>query len=218
MKTSAKYIIVADWETGGLPNSKQKAFFDVPAVEWAMSCIDLEKLEIIDRYSAILPYNYKEDLIGYSEEVTAVHGITKEMQEANSVPLKEIYKTLKSWFSKYKNPRQLCTIAGHNFVTFDKPFLENFFIYMNDDINNYVRFWLDTMQLAHLSALEQIDFKLGTCCQLAGVDLVEAHRAQNDVDANALLLISYIKKLRGEGQTQLSNKKKIRFRNTFELQ
>ena len=74
------------------------------------------------------------------------------------------------------------------------------------------------MQLAHLSALEQIDFKLGTCCQLAGVDLVEAHRAQNDVDANALLLISYIKKLRGEGQTQLSNKKKIRFRNTFELQ
>lgn len=26
MKTSAKYIIVADWETGGLPNSKQRAF------------------------------------------------------------------------------------------------------------------------------------------------------------------------------------------------
>ena len=216
MKTSAKYIIVADWETGGLPNSKQRAFFDVPAVEWAMSCVDLQILEIIDQYSAILPYNYKEDLVGYSEEATVVHGITREMQEANSVPLKEIYKTMKTWFTKYKNPRQMCTI-GHNFVSFDKPFLENFFSYMQDDINNYVRFWLDTMNLAHLSALEQVDYKLGTCCQLAGVDLVEAHRAQQDVNANAMLLISYVKKLRGEGQVQ-GESKKVRFRNTFELQ
>ena len=217
MKTSAKYIIVADWETGGLPNSKQRAFFDVPAVEWAMSCVDLQTLEIIDQYSAILPYNYKEDLVGYSEEATAVHGITREIQEANSVPLKEIYKMMKTWFTKYKNPRQMCTIAGHNFVSFDKPFLENFFSYMQDDINNYVGFWLDTMNLAHLSALEQVDYKLGTCCQLAGVDLVEAHRAQQDVNANAMLLISYIKKLRGEGQIQ-GESKKVRFRNTFELQ
>lgn len=217
MKTSAKYIIVADWETGGLPNSKQRAFFDVPAVEWAMSCVDLQTLEIIDQYSAILPYNYKEDLVGYSEEATAVHGITREMQEVNSVPLKEIYKTMKTWFTKYKNPRQMCTIAGHNFVSFDKPFLENFFSYMQDDINNYVRFWLDTMNLAHLSALEQADYKLGTCCQLAGIDLVEAHRAQQDVNANAMLLISYIKKLRGEDQVR-GESKKVRFRNTFELQ
>ena len=63
-----------------------------------------------------------------------------------------------------------------------------------------------------------MDYKLSTCCQLAGIDLVDAHRALTDTKANALLLISYIKKLRGEGQTQLSNKKKIRFRNTFELQ
>lgn len=189
----------------------------MPVVEWAMSCVDLQTLEIIDQYSAILPYNYKEDLVGYSEEATAVHGITREIQEANSVPLKEIYKTMKTWFTKYKNPRQMCTIAGHNFVSFDKPFLENFFSYMQDDINNYVRFWLDTMNLAHLSALEQVDYKLGTCCQLAGVDLVEAHRAQQDVNANAMLLISYIKKLRGEGQVQ-GESKKVRFRNTFELQ
>lgn len=218
MKTSCKYIIVADWETGGLPNKTAKAFYDVPVVEWAMVCVDLEKLEIIDQYEAIFPYNYKEELLPYSEQATEVHGITKEIQDANAVPLKEIFKTMKTWFSKYKNPRQLCTVAGHNFVAFDKPFLENFFEFMGDDVNNYVRFYLDTMQLAHMSALEQVDYKLGTCCQLAGIDLVEAHRALNDTSANAQLLISFVKKLRGEGVREGVNEKKVRFRKTFELQ
>lgn len=217
MKTSCNYVIVYDFETGGLPNSNSRAFYDVPCVEIAMSCIDLKSLEIINQKDMIFPYDYKEGLT-YSEQATEVHGITKEVQEANFTPLKDIYKTCKEWFTKYKNPRQMCTLVGHNIVAYDNPFLKNFFEFMGDDIDKYVRFYIDTMNLAHISALEQIDYKLGTCCQLAGVDLVDAHRAQNDVNANAELFISYVRKLRGEGQstTQESVQKK-RYRDNFQL-
>ena len=66
----------------------------------------------------IFPYDYKEGLT-YSEQATEVHGITKEVQEANFTPLKDIYKTCKEWFAKYKNPRQMCTLVGHNIVAYD---------------------------------------------------------------------------------------------------
>lgn len=217
MKTSSNFVIVYDFETGGLPTKEKQPFLDIPLVEMAMSCIDMRTLEIVDRVEMIFPYNYKEDLAGYSEEATAVHGITEEVQEENSIPLKDIYKTCKQWFTKYKNPRQMCTLVGHNIVGFDNPFLRNFFAYMGDDIDKYVKFYVDTMQWAHLSALEQMDYKLGTCCQMAGIDLVEAHRAQHDVDANAMLFISYVKKLRGEGVAEISEQKEKRYREDFQL-
>lgn len=216
MKTSAKYIIMFDFETGGLPNSKQRAYYDIAAVELALVVIDCENLSIIEEKSFIFKDEYKEELI-YTKEAEEVHGIKKEVRQNNGVELKIIYKEVCAIFKKYKNPRQMCSMGGHN-ISFDIPFLRNFFEDMGDNIDNYVKYWIDTLSWAHLFALEQMDYKLSTCCQLAGIDLVDAHRALTDTKANALLLISYIKKLRGEGQTQLSNKKKIRFRNTFELQ
>lgn len=220
MKTSCNFILVYDFETGNLCNSNCIAFENAPCVEIAMCCVDMKTLKIVDELDLIFPYNYKEDLI-YSQQATEVHGITQEIQEENSTSLKDIYKTLKTWFTKYKNPRQLCTLAGHNIGGqsingFDNPFLKNFFAYMGDDIDKYVKYYIDTMLLAHISSLEQIDYKLGTCCQLAGVDLVDAHRALNDTKANANLLISYIKKLRGEGQN-IEKIKEQRFRETFQL-
>lgn len=216
MKTSSNYIIVYDFETGNLSNSKCIAFENAPLVEIAMVCIDMQTLQLIDEIDLIFPYGYKEDLV-YSEQALETHGITKEIQDENFTPLKDIYKTCKQWFTKYKNPRQMCTLAGHNIVGFDNPFLRNFFNYMGDDIDKYVKYYIDTMQLAHMSALEQMDYKLGTCCQLAGIDLVDAHRALNDTKANAQLMISYIKKLRGEGQQSIQEKKEQRYRESFQL-
>ncbi len=46
MKTSSKYIIFFDFETGGLPNKNARAFYEVPLVETAMVVVDMEKLEI----------------------------------------------------------------------------------------------------------------------------------------------------------------------------
>jgi len=45
---------------------------------------------------------------------------------------------------------------------------------------------------------------------------VEAHRAQHDVDANAMLFISYVKKLRGE-DVETVEKKERRYREDFQL-
>lgn len=220
MKTSCNYILVYDFETGNLCNSKCIAFENAPCVEIAMVCIDMKTLEIVDELDRIFPYNYKEDLI-YSEQATAVHGITEQMQEELTTPLKDIYKELKTWFTKYKNPRQLCTLAGHNIGGqstngFDNPFLRNFFTYMNDDIDKYVKYYIDTMHWAHISSLEQENYQLGTCCQLAGIDLVDAHRALNDTKANAHYLISCIKKLRGEGQI-IQKVEQKRYRDSFQL-
>lgn len=221
MKTASKYIICFDFETGGLPNKDNQAFHDVPLVETAMVIIDMENLSIVEKISAIFEDNYKEGLT-YAQQAEDVHGINKEIRQAKGLSLKEIYKTWLDLFKKYKNPRQLCTLAGHNIVGFDVPFLRNFFQYMNDDIDNYVKFYIDTMQFAHMSATEQQDYKLGTCCGLNGVDLVNAHRALDDTAANAELLINYVKRLRGDGESvkksnTTESKAESRFREAFQL-
>lgn len=196
MKTSCKYIIVFDLETGGLCSKDKKAFYDVPIVEFAMVVIDMEKLEVCEECSLILEPDYKEGLT-YEQQATDVHGITREIQESKGVSLKEVYKKWLELFKKYKNPRQLCTLAGHNIVGFDVPFVKNMFEYLGDDLDKYVKYQLDTMQIAHMAALEQQDYKLHTCCGLSNIDLVNAHRALDDTKANAYLLIEYVKSLRG---------------------
>lgn len=216
MKTSAKYIIVADTETSDLVSKEKPAFDTVALMEVALVVIDLEKLSVVEEKSFMFERDYKEGLI-YSTQAEAVHGITAEIQKENGLPLKTIYKEICNLFKKYKNPRQNCTLCGHNFQNFDFPFFKNFFKYMGDDIDNYVKFVLDTMLFAHMSALEQENYQLHTCCQLNGIDLVNAHRALNDTKANALLMIEYIKKLRGEGSSSKKEEKKSRFRETFAI-
>ena len=204
-----------DFESGGIPSKDKRAFYEIASVELAIVVIDVRTLEIVEEKNWIFEDEYKEDLI-YAKEAEDVHGITKKIRQENGVPLKTIYKELKSIFSKYKNPRQLCCMSGHN-ISFDIPFLRNFFEYVGDDIDNYVKYWLDTMLLAHMSSLEQINYQLGTCCQINGIDLVDAHRALNDTAANAQLLISYIKRLRGQGVQSESKTKKVRYRENFQL-
>lgn len=218
MKTSSKFLICFDLETGGLPSKDKRAFLDIPLVETAMVVIDMEKLSIIEECSMIFQPDYKEDLLPVDPQALATHGITRETQEAKGVSLKEIYKKWLELFKKYKNPRQMITLCGHNIVSFDVPFLKNFFEFMGDDLDNHVRFYLDTMQLAHMSALEQTDFKLSTCCSNLGIDLVNAHRALDDTKANALLMIEYVKKLRGEGSSISQNETpSSQFRESFAI-
>lgn len=219
MKTSSKYIICFDTETGGLISKDKPAFTTIPLMEIALVVINMESLSVEEKKSFIIERDYKEGLI-YSKEAEEVHGITEELQREKGISIKELYKELKNLFSKYKNPRQLSTLVGHNIVGFDVPFLVNFFSYMKDDLNNYVKFYLDTMQMAHMMNLEQQDYKLHTCCNLFNIDLVNAHRALDDTEANALLFIEMIKRLRGIGidkKTENIDNKKSSFRERFQL-
>ena len=204
MKSSSKYLICYDCETGSIPSKDKPAFDTIALIEIAFAVIDMEKLEICEEISMILPHDYKEGLV-YSAEAEAVHGITESIQNEKAISLKEAYKKCLDIFKKYKNPRQLCTLCGHNIVGFDNAFLENFFKFMGDDLSKYVKFSLDTMQLAHMAYTESENYQLHTICDKEGIDLVHAHRAGDDTYANALLMINFVKKLRGEGTATEQN-------------
>lgn len=198
MKTSVKYICVADTETGGLPDSNKKAFDDIALSEVAMVVIDCEELKIVDEYSATIA-PYKEGLI-YDPKAVEVNGLSKKILEESGSQLKDVYKTIKSYLTKYKNPRQKAILCGHNFTGFDMPFFENMFTYFNENIYDFVKWVEDTQKLAYFSMLESENYKLSTCCLKYGIDLQEAHRALADTRANALLMIEFIKNMRGSGK------------------
>jgi DNA polymerase III alpha subunit (gram-positive type) len=66
-----------------------------------------------------------------------------------------------------------------------------------------------------------VDYKLGTCCQKAGVELVNAHRAMADVEATADLFRYLVNCLRSNTQSvsEVVDQKveENRFRSTFEI-
>lgn len=215
MKTASKYVIVFDTESGGLPSKENRAFYEIALVEGTFCVVDMESLEIIDELDIMLQDEYKEGLI-YQAQAEEVHKITKAIRQANGKPLKVCFKEITDLFKKYKNPRQGITLVAHNH-NFDRPFLENFFEYMKDDLSAYVKYWLDTMQFAHMAALEQVDYKLGTCCSNYDIDLVEAHRSNADTRATAQLFIEFVKKLRGTGTVAAATEKVVRYRDTFQI-
>ena len=74
------------------------------------------------------------------------------------------------------------------------------------------------MKLAYYRHTTQENYKLGTCCKAEGVELVDAHRALADTKANALLMVQYLKSLRGTGEAVTAKAfKKSRFRESFSL-
>ena len=216
MNTYVKYICVADTETGGLPNKSKKAFYDVALCEVAIVVIDCIELKIVDEYSAIIkPYS---DTCEYSEQAAAVNGLSKEYLEQNGLPVKQVYSEVKALLKKYTNSRVGAVLCGHNFQLFDVPFFEGLFAYHNDNLWDYVKFIEDTMKLAYYRHTTQENYKLGTCCKAEGVELVDAHRALADTKANALLMVQYLKSLRGTGEAVTAKAfKKSRFRESFSL-
>lgn len=91
MKSSSKYLICYDCETGSIPSKDKPAFDTIALIEIAFVVIDMEKLEICEEVSMILPHDYKEGLV-YSAEAEAIHGITESIQNEKAISLKEAYK------------------------------------------------------------------------------------------------------------------------------
>lgn len=215
MKSSLKYIVVLDTETGGLFNSKVKAFDDAALIEVACVVIDCQELKIVEELSWILK-PYKDDLI-YSKEAEAVHGITKEVIENNGLEEKIVFKQFKQLLSKYKNPRHKAAICGHNLNGFDLEFIRNWFTFHNEDWESLIKWTFDTQAFAYMASDEQENYQLHTCCQNAGIDLVNAHRALDDTKATADLMIKYIEKLKGKANPVVEIEKKPRYREKFQL-
>lgn len=216
MKSSVKYVIVQDYETGGLPDSKNRPFLDVPLCEVACVVIDMAELIIVDEYQNLFLPNYKEGLT-YNPTALAVNGLTLEQLEEQGVEPKVVYKDLKEIYTKYKNPRHGAIVCGHNYTGFDHPFTVELFAYHGDDVWKYVKWVEDTQKLAYYASLEQQDYKLATCCAQNNIALTGAHRAIYDTRSNAQLFINFIKRLRGGGVVAGEEKKPFREQFKFQI-
>jgi len=215
MKSPYSNFVVIDVETGGLPNATKKAVFDVALTEVAFVAINKD-LEIIDQKSwMIKPYSDKAE---YSKGAEIASGISKQMCIDQGMDLKVAVQEMIIFLKKYKEGSSLPILLGHNFCTFDSNFMVNAFEFCKEDLLKYVNpDPEDTLKWGRLCWTESNNYKLGTCCQNAGITLKDAHRALTDTIATAELWIYFMKNLRGTGTSIINEEAPKKFRHTFEL-
>lgn len=207
--------IVMDWETGGLSPLKN------PVVELAAIALDGATMKEIARYEAkIKPYN---PALVYAPQAMEIHGLSVKELEQRGEEAKDVVKGFKAFAKTAKGGKRAKPVAvGHNLVGFDNGFTIAFFNEFGVDITSVMdlKNSIDTMRMAMLKFNEAgsiANHKLPTVCEASGVTLNNAHRAMNDVEANAELFIEYVNLLHGSGTTTKKAVKKVKFRETFVL-
>lgn len=199
------YWIVCDLESGGFSCEKN------PVTEIACVILDYQ-LNVVKEYETLVkPYG---DLV-IERQALEVTGLSLDEinkgKESKQVVLEliDLFKPLK--VGKYTKP----ILVGHNFEKFDLGFLVKLFQFYNknlfDVVDSHVEdtLWDSRKKWGHVDSGP--DFKLGTCCSRAGIELVQAHRALADTQATAKLFISLMKSLRGEGiSKKVEEVKKVR--------
>lgn len=240
----ANYVVV-DVETGGLfsrnqyeADGKIKKYKDKdsgnmleckanPITQIALQTIDFLKLTPSNEYETFVQrYNDFEITEG------ALRASLVSMAKiAKGIDFKTLYKQLIAYFKNVntnKHPSNRPILVGHN-IQFDMGFLEVLFELNGDDLYNYVsRTTICTMAQAKMTwdlELKGDDiksYKLGLCCERAGIKLKDAHGAMNDVRATGKLLLYLIKRLRGNNiqtDTEEINKepKKAKARDFYQF-
>lgn len=173
-------VTVCDFETGGLDPKKN------PITEVGMLNFDLQTLAVNWEYQTFVkPYNNLViDPIVY--EKTQV----KPEDVHNGKDYKDVVKEMCELFNQAKakggKGMQGGTIMlGHNFVKFDRPFMEELFQFAGKDVYDYINgSIIDTLPLAQAKWIgTQEKYNLTECCKRIGYNLVGAHGAMNDVRA-----------------------------------
>jgi DNA polymerase-3 subunit epsilon len=218
--------IVFDFETGGLDPKKHAA------TEIAMLCIDGSTLQEVGRYeSYISPY-----LFEYQKEALNYTGITMEKLDRLGKPLKQVVKEIVEWVKEMRVKTDSTSytkkpiLVGHN-PLFDIGFLQQIFKEAKEDatklfdgkldFNNQYQFsLLDTIVLSKLTwANDEVmnSFNLGSCVGKAGIEIVDAHKAINDVVATKELLITLVNRLRSNTGTSSGDRVRLRDKPFFQL-
>ena len=202
MDSPYKNWISIDVETGDLISSTKRAVFDVALTEIALVSIN-QDLEIVDKASWLIK-PYKEGLI-YAKGAEIASGISKQMVEEQGYELSVVIKGVIDFFKKNKVGGKLPVVLGHNMIRFDAPFIINMFEFCKEDLSKYIQpKFEDTLEWGRMCWTTSNNYKLGTCCENAGITLVDAHRALTDATSTAALWIYFQKRLRGEGQVTIS--------------
>jgi DNA polymerase III alpha subunit (gram-positive type) len=190
MISPVQNIIVFDLETTGLKPDKNSL------IEIACCPIDKDLKDLEEFDSGIIAvYDNRE----VTEGALKANGITRDQIE-NGLDPQKVADKLVAYLKKMKVGRSKPVLAGHNIVKFDLPFLEDFLRVHGHDLFKYVNkdHFFDTMWRARERWGELQNFKLGTCCEEAGVELIDAHRAINDTRANKDLVKYLLRNLRND--------------------
>jgi len=217
MKTAD--IVIWDIETGGFKKEENGL------VEIAMIVIDSTTLEEIDRYEAIIaPYEQANgEMSTYTTGAEKIHGISMKQIE-NGRDAKEVAKEIKAFCLKYKKTMRggagKLIPSGHKHTEFDIPWLKIFLSLFKVDFNElFNAMGLDTLLWTRLKWGRDgsiANHKLETACQQSGIELIDAHRAMADTEANTELVRAFIRSLRMEGQKgQIITKSKFRTSFSF---
>ncbi len=205
------YLII-DFETGGLPDW-QKGNKN-PACEIALLGLNGVTLEEILRYDNVIkPYDQK--LIS-EPGAMKVHGLTPEVCQRDGIQLSQVMEDfclVAQETNVYQSNIARPILVGHN-VTYDVPFLEelaqraeiNLADYVSGYYNVHGKFvchYVDTMVMCKQADGHRdektVKFSLTECCNRHATDLVDGHRALNDVIATSSLFRSLVAKLRSAG-------------------
>lgn len=189
MNTKVPNVIIFDTETGGLKADKaaitQMCFFLVSG----------DTLEVIETVNEFVTPHYSEKYCEYNLKALEVTGFTMEMLEDRGIDIKELgekFKALCLLGVKDKERYEKPVIYGHN-TPFDYGFLQQLaevcgfklkdYIKMNKDLyGNEYPSYLDNMTLAKIALPEQQSFKLVDVTKSMGVEVYDAHKADNDVE------------------------------------
>lgn len=190
----ANYIVF-DCETGGLNCTEN------PILEIALVTLDTN-LKEIDRYETyVKPY----DGLKVTKEALQANGIKLRDAEEQGISKKELIKNITTYFKKAKPGNHASlkpVVVGHN-IPFDIGFMDELF---KDEKTPFSELradiYIDTQADSKRAWPKASSLQLGECCEAAGIELVNAHRAMPDVLATADLLRYFTNKL-----SQTSSKK-----------
>lgn len=196
-------IVVYDLETGGLSSA------DHAVTEFAGFAVDKYSLEIIDKCEFLIrPYG-----MDYTKEAEVVSGITTDLLEKEGVSVEAAVDGIIDFLMEHKQGSVKPILCGHNIKKFDNSFLYSIFDVTDNDLDKYTNVdrCIDTLDWSSLRFVDSARHNLGVACSNAGIILKEAHRAAPDAKANAKLLISMLKNLRGEGSGSKNKKKRVKY-------
>lgn len=209
MSKKINSYIVLDFETGGLFGPSIN-----PAVEFGCIGILGTTYEQVIAYDNIIkPY---DDKLIYDPGASAIHGLDKTKCAKDGVNLSQVCADIEQICievnvenSKIARP----IIVGHN-ATFDIAFLCDIMGRAKKDLSklisgytdhkgNFQPHYIDTLQLCKnvegVSLDKSIKFNLGECCRRFGIEVIDGHRAMNDVIPTKELFVALMTRLRSSG-------------------
>lgn len=202
-------IIVFDLETGGLKLAEN------PVCEIAMIALDGKTLEELGRYESVIQqFSRRDDIVQeYTQRAFDVNGLSiRKLQ--NGKPADQVAKETAEFAKEFKSKAKKPILSGHNINSFDIPRLDDYLY----------QFKIDASKIFHNETIDTLDWakykwagveeyekhNLPVCCERANIRLVDAHSAMPDTEANAKLLVSFLKSLRGDGEVTVQEETKTR--------